>query len=325
MKRKQFISTAFLSTAGLTLVDNLFARNHYNNPFESDSRLGRSNERMKVCVFSKQLQWLNYTDMAEAVAEMGYDGIDLTVRAKGHVLPERVETDLPMAVEAARKAGIKIMMISTDINDAEEPKTEKILKTAAANGIHFYRTNGINYKNDLEMPANLEKIKKNFIGLAALNEKYGLNSFYLNHSGEGFGSSIWDLWYAIKDLDSRFIGSQYDIKHASIAAPYSWTTGFKLIHNFIQSMVVRDFSWENNGGAWGVKSMPIGDGLVDFKKFFDLVKQYRIPGPLCVMCDYNLGGAENGAMTLTIPGKSVLDAMKKDLLKLKVYLESADL
>src|SRR5205814_8116826 len=57
-------------------------------------------ERLKIHIFSKHLQFLNYHDMAEAAAEMGFDGIDLTVRPSGHVLTERVETDMPKAVEA---------------------------------------------------------------------------------------------------------------------------------------------------------------------------------------------------------------------------------
>jgi hypothetical protein len=55
-------------------------------------------------VFSKCLQWLDYPGMAGITAEAGFDGVDLTVRAGGHVLPERVEEDLPKAVEAAEPA-----------------------------------------------------------------------------------------------------------------------------------------------------------------------------------------------------------------------------
>jgi hypothetical protein len=33
--------------------------------------------------------------MAKAATEIGFDGVDLTVRPKGHVLPDNVEKDLP--------------------------------------------------------------------------------------------------------------------------------------------------------------------------------------------------------------------------------------
>jgi len=48
-----------------------------------------------ICVFSKHLQWLDFREMASAAREIGFDGIDLTVRPGGHVDPARVVEDLP--------------------------------------------------------------------------------------------------------------------------------------------------------------------------------------------------------------------------------------
>ena len=327
MKRKKFISNAMLTAAGLSL-GKIVHSSQPTRPLISEMGdvKGRNvAEKMKICLFSKQLQWLNYDDMARAVADMGYDGIDLTVRPGGHVLPQDVERDLPKAVEAAEKSGVKIIMISTDISEANGANTEKVLKTAAALKIHYYRTNGFAYQKELDILANLDNIRTRFTGIAAINKKYGLHSDYLNHSDEGFGAAIWDLWEAIKDLDPVCVGSQFDIKHATIDGPYSWPVVFKLIHKYIGTMVIRDFTWEKSSGKWIIRPMPIGEGVVDFAKYFDLVKQYNVPGPISVMCDYELGGAENGARTLTIAKEKILTAMKHDLEKLKTYLSAAGL
>lgn len=327
MKRKDFIRASLVASAGLSLPMSAFVNLKKSQESNKDPEPVKmpDQEKMKICIFSKQLQWLNYQDMAYSVAEMGYDGIDLTVRADGHVVPDNVERDLPKAVEAASRAGIKILMISTDISDANDAKTERILKIAADLNIHYYRTNGLNYQKALDIPANLEIIRKKFSGLAEINKKHGVHSDYLNHSGDGFGSSIWDLWLTLKELDPRYIGSQYDIKHATIAGAFSWPVNLKLIHKYVETMVIRDFRWEKNADTWEIKPVPIGEGMVDFKKYFGLVKEYQIKGPISLMCDYDLGGAENGARSLKIPKSDVLKAMKKDLFALKNYLKSADL
>jgi sugar phosphate isomerase/epimerase len=323
MTRKNFLTSSFLTSAGLTLQLTGLAK---PNIFSNDSLKPIGNEKIKICIFSKQLQWMNYQEMAAAVANMGYDGIDLTVRKGGHVLPERVAEDLPKAVEAANKAGIKILMISTEIEDAKNPLSEKIIKTASSLGIRNYRLQGINYQKDLDIPANLEIIRSKYAGLAALNKKYNIRCDYLNHSGEGFGASIWDLWLTIKDLDPNYIGSQFDIKHSTIAGAYSWPIDFKLIHNYVRTMCVRDFYWDRkNNNTWEIQPAPLGTGMVDFKKYFGLIKQYGIRGPICVMQDYPLGGAEEGAKTLKIPSKDVLAAMKRDLDVLKTLLKEHEL
>jgi L-ribulose-5-phosphate 3-epimerase len=71
-----------------------------------------------IHIFSKHLQFLNYKDMAEAAKEIGFDGIDLTVRPKGHVLPERIEDDLPLALEAMEKVGFSPLLMATAVESA---------------------------------------------------------------------------------------------------------------------------------------------------------------------------------------------------------------
>ena len=314
MTRKDFISSSAVVTAGLVL------------PLTSlGNVISKPVEKMKICIFSKQLQWLNYDDMASAVAEMGFDGIDLTVRTNGHVQPERVTEELPRAVEAANRSGIKILMISTDIQDAKTPHADAILKTASSLGIRYYRSGGLNYKKGVDIAENLDQIKARFTSLAGLNKKYGLHSDYLNHSGEGFGATLWDLWLSLKDLDPKYVGSQFDVKHASIDGPFSWPVTFRLLHKYIKTLCIRDFRWEKKDDTWDIQPVPLGEGMVDFKKYFTVIKQFQITGPISLMCDYDLGGAQNGEKKLSKPGSEVLKAMKADLKSLQRFLTEAGL
>ena len=74
-------------------------------------------DSISVNLFSKHLQFLNYNDMAAAASEIGFDGLDLTLRPKGHVLPERVVDDLPKAAEAMSKYGMLPNMFTTNVWD----------------------------------------------------------------------------------------------------------------------------------------------------------------------------------------------------------------
>jgi hypothetical protein len=75
-------------------------------------------QKLKICVFSKHFQWTNVKEAAAIARDIGFDGVDLTVRADGHVLPEQVESDLPKAVEIVRNAGLEVPMITTGIATA---------------------------------------------------------------------------------------------------------------------------------------------------------------------------------------------------------------
>ena len=67
--------------------------------------------------------------MTESTAKTEFNGVDLSVHPNGHVLPEKVEEDLPKAAEACKKTGIEIVMMSTAIGDVAQSTKEKLLRT----------------------------------------------------------------------------------------------------------------------------------------------------------------------------------------------------
>jgi sugar phosphate isomerase/epimerase len=282
-------------------------------------------DAFKLSVFSKNLQWLNYQEMATLVAEMGFDGIDLTVRPGGHVLPEKVTEDLPRAVDIIRKAGLNVYMITTAIQDAKEPYAEAILKTAGGLGIRHYRLGWFNYKDDKSIEDNLAIFESQLGSIAVMNKKYSIYGEYQNHSGRYFGASIWDLHAVLKKINSPWVGSQYDILHATVEGANAWPIGFKLLSPYVKSLDIKDFEWLKKDGKPIAEEVPVGMGIVDYKAFLAQVKQQKLSVPLSAHFEYELGGAENGATTLTVPKEQVVAAMKRDCQKIREMLKSAGL
>lgn len=311
--RRDFITKSILATAGASLTLNSTAGTNSHTIAQQSEIIGANS----ISIFSKNLHWLNYEDMADAVSKMGFDGVDLTVRPEGHVLPERVTTDLPKAVEVIRKAGLKVHMITTAINNPDDANTEPILKTAGSLGIPYYRMGWINYDDKVSMDDNLSNIRTKMKKLAALNKKYSIHGDYQNHAGANFGSPTWDLWMILKDLDPKWIGCQYDVRHAMVEGANSWPLALKLLKSHIRTMDIKDYIWSKNEKGWRAETVPLGEGMVDFKKFFGLLKQHQIQGAFSLHYEFPLGGAENGAKTITIPKEDVFSAMKKDLSALR--------
>jgi len=275
--------------------------------------------KLSISIFSKNLHWLNYKDMAKLAAKMGFDGIDLTVRPKGHVLPEKVKTDLPLAVEAIRNEGLEVFTITTDIKAADEKYTTDVLKTASALGIKNYRMGWYPYPSDGDPAASIAQFKKQLAALAVLNERYNIHGDYQNHTGL-FGGSLWDLWLAIKDLDPKWIGCQFDVRHATVDGAKAWPNGFKLLYRHIGSMPIKDFYWLKENEKWITRNVPLGEGMVDFKQYFQLLKKYNIVKPISLHYEYPLGGAESGATKLTMSEQEVIRHMEADLKTLKSWL-----
>jgi len=323
--RRDFIAKTALATTGISAALNSLANADHRNATSESARMTEAPGAFTINIFSKNLHWLDYSAMASAVAGMGFEGIDLTVRPDGHVLPERVSEDLPKAVEIIRKAGLNVYMITTSISSADDPFAESILKTAGSLGIAYYRTGWIPYDEKRSMVDNLKTIQSRLTQLAALNKKYAIRGQYQNHSGANFGAPLWDLWTVLKEIDSPWMGSQYDILHATVEGANSWPLGLNLLKSYIGTIDIKDFYWTKKEGKWHSETTPLGQGMVDLKKYFNLLKEYTIRGPVSIHYEYPLGGAENGAKVLTIKKEEVLAAMKRDLVTVKQLLSEVGL
>jgi sugar phosphate isomerase/epimerase len=267
----------------------------------------------KVHLFSKHLQWLDYGPMAETAAGIGFDGIDLTVRPKGHVLPENVERDLPRAVAAIREAGLVADRITIAATDPDDPLTLKILETAASLDIGIYRMGWLKYDRDRPIPEQLDAYRAQMEKLALLNERLGIHGAYQNHVGTGVGSPVWDAWLLVKDLDPRWLGIRYDVRHAMAEGIRSWEVGLQLVAPHVRSLDIKDFEWIKKDGEWTVESVPLGEGAVRFPYYFELLEKWKVEADMTLHLEYPLGGADKGRSELTIPPAEVTAAMRQDL------------
>lgn len=315
--RRDFIIQSALTAGALSIGLNAQAK------ITKPGKTAAGANALKIAVFSKNLHWLGYEEMAIEAAAMGFDGIDLTVRPNGHVLPERVEQDLPKAVNIIRKHGLEVNMITTAITDATDPFTERILKTASQAGIKYYRLGWFTYDNTISIPDNIKNFHNTFLQLQKLNVQYNIHGDYQNHAGESFGSPVLDLSMAFAGINPSLIGCQYDIRHATVEGANSWPIGLNLVKDYIKTINIKDFKWAKTDGQWKEQNVPLGEGMVNFKKYFELLRSYQFNGPICIHYEYPLGGAENGDKKITIAREKVFESMRKDLKMLKLWLTEA--
>lgn len=312
--RREFIVKSAVTAAILPTLPNLILKSHARTS---------ASEFPKIHIFSKHLQFLNYQNMAEVAASLGFDGVDLTVRPNGHVNPENVEADLPKAVAELKKVGFSPLLMTTAVEDRDNPVDHKLLTTAAKEGIKYYRMNWYRFIEGKTIPQSITEFRNKMTGLSQLNKELGLISCYQNHSGRMVGASVWEIWEMLKNSDQAYSGTQYDIRHATVEGGLSWPTGLNLIRPTIKTIVLKDFMWEKKNGKWGVTSTPLGEGMVDFKSYFGLLKQFKLEVPVSLHLEYPLGGAESGATKLSVDKQVVFDAMKRDLAKVKELWETA--
>lgn len=282
--------------------------------------------RLKVAIFSKHLRFLEGEELARGAAEIGFDGVDLAVRAGGHVEPARVSQDLPPLLKRLRAHGLEVPMITSGIVDAATPYAENVLRTISELGIRHYRWGGFKYDPVRPIPEQLAAFKPRVAKLAELNAKYQVGAMFHTHSGINLvGAPIWDLYILLKDFDPQVVGVNYDIGHATIEGGLGgWIDSLRVTGPYLRGVAVKDFRWEKDAkGAWKARWTPLGQGMVKLRQFLEMLARSAFKGPTQLHFEYPLGGAESGRARLNMPRSQVFAAMKRDLEYLRESAESA--
>ncbi|HYM09513.1 MAG TPA: sugar phosphate isomerase/epimerase family protein [Bryobacterales bacterium] len=245
-----------------------------------------SAERPMLCLFSKHLPKLNYAELGAQVKKFGFDGVDLTVRPQGHVLPERAAADLPRAVETLRDHGLHVPMITTALTSAAHPTARPILSTAAGLKVPFYKLGYWKYAHR-DTETVLAAVTRDVHGLFDLSKEYGIVAGFHNHSGDNVGAALWDIRSIIAGLDPRWIGYYFDPCHATAEGGVDgWEISLRMAAPRLKMVALKDFYWAKQNGQWKMTMCPMGEGMVQWSKVFSILAAARFTGPISQHLEY---------------------------------------
>lgn len=289
-----------------------------------------------LTLYSISLQWADYDEAADTAAKAGWPAIGWTVRGGGHVLPENVVRDLPKAVAAAKKAGLQVPIIVTPIRDAESPYAEAYLDTMSKLGLRYYQAPTLaqyDYTKDLQ--PQLEVWKPRIEQLAKLNEKYGTTAVYHVEGGAGnIGGGAWDLWLVVKDFDTKYVGMDLDLGHATMkGGPEVWEV-IRFAHKNILSIASKDIRWAQKTDTaqgprrsdpsedwpWTAEYVVPGTGMVNFKAAFEYMKAIGFAGSFLHYTEYfvSVPGAKQPVSLLRpnvpkeVPKELYISSLRRD-------------
>ena len=285
----------------------------------------------KVDIYSRHLQWLRTGDEVGAAArEMGYDGVDITVRPyPGHVDPARVKQDLPPFVRAVRSHGVMVRAITCPIADVSSPHAEEILDTAAGLDIRHYWWGSFQYGKGQPIMPQLDALKPRVAKLAVLNAKYGMTAMYHTYGGEHtvgdkvmVGGPMWDLLYVLKDFDPKLVGLHYDSCHMTNAGGFrTWELNLRLAGSYVRGVSMKDSLQEKAAdGHWFPHYMPLGRGNVELTRMMSVLREINFDGPIEIQPEHMKGAAGEGMDKLEEPRGETLKIMQEDLRVLRAAM-----
>jgi sugar phosphate isomerase/epimerase len=297
MKRRAFLECSALAWAA------------FSAPVSFAAEAGAA--RHPRAVFTKFLEGLSFDELAERVSTLGVAGLEAPIRGGGHIEPKDVPEMLPEFVKALGRKNLKVLILSSDINEVDAGgKAEAVLRAAAGQGIKRYRLAHFKYDLGKSIEAQLVEIRAKLKDLADLNKELGIQGQYQNHRGNNYvGAPVWDILSVLEGIDPAHLGMAFDFAHATVEGSNAWELNFRRAVPHVVSVYFKDYRLD--GGRWN--ACPLGEGMVNAKAGELVGELLPAATPVSLHIEYIGGNGE--ART-----ERIFEAMKKDLATLDKWL-----
>ena len=204
------------------------------------------------------------------------------------MLPEHAQADLVRAVLAVTDAGLDVPVFTTSITSPGDPNLRLILGIGNFMGVPLFRPGIWKYNGATGIEARLAQVQGEIAGLASVAWGSAMAMCLRNAAGDNVGSAVWDTNFMIRGMDPQWVGYAFDPGSAAAAGGVEggWLA-LRLALPRLKMVTLNDFNWtKDTGGAWKAVPCPMGEGMVDWSRFFATLARAKFTGPLSIEMGY---------------------------------------
>lgn len=264
-----------------------------------------------ITVFTKPWKELEISALADLIADLGFNGIELPVRPGFQVEPDTIEDTLPHAADVFRQRGLTIYSVAGDMD-------LKTARACASAGVPVLRTM-LKITPDKSYMEHVDAFRALCQELGEVLDGSGTTIGLQNHCDEFVTSAI-GLIHAIDPLPQSQVSAVLDMGHTGldgeleeIAIDIAWPR-LSLV-NLKNAVRFEDGKDRHGATIWNRTWVPGREGYTSWQRVMSELGKRNYELPICITCEYK--DAERKGLS----GNDVIPPLKDDLKFLKDLIE----
>jgi hypothetical protein len=240
-----------------------------------------------LCVFSRSLAKVPYFQIGDIAAQMGFEGIDLTVMIGGHVDPRVTNVDLIRAFESIRSSNLEVPMITTSITSIADNTCYPVMYLSGHSQVPLFRMGLWGYDDATPVRQRIFMAQRDLMQVVSLAQRCDICAMIPNHAGPYVGEATWDAQSVLEPIDPKWAGHMFDVGEATIeGGAGGWEAALRVALPRLKAVSLQDFYWDKQGAQWYPRKCPLGEGMVDWPKFFTILAAAKFVGPISIAMEY---------------------------------------
>ncbi|HVV47653.1 MAG TPA: TIM barrel protein [Bryobacteraceae bacterium] len=258
---------------------------------EEIAKRRKDRTRPMLCVYSGCFAKLPVALLPETVSGMGFEGVDLTVMPGGHVDPSKYMVQMDRAFQMFQDASLEVPMISTTYTSASQPFAYQVFYVSAEFGARFCKLGAWPPPNTVpgQNPAFRAAILRADLNqLAASSLQCRITSLIPNHADSYPGRSMTELDALMPAAGRAVLGYCFDPAQSVIESrsPNGWESELRAALPRLGAISLADAAIPKDEPDAAPAPCPLGEGAIDWKKFFSILKEANFRGPISLRQDY---------------------------------------
>lgn len=266
----------------------------------------------RLTVFSKPwTEEVGIEQLADIVAGLGLDGVELAVRPEYQVTPADIEAGLPRAAKIFRERGLFIGSVAADTD-------EKTIAACGEAGVPIIRI-CVGIDMTIGYRASEEKLRRGFDALIPALDKHGVAIGVQNHCDFMVGSAI-GLMHLIEQYDPKHVCAVLDPAHCAVdGEPPAMALDIVWSHlgmiNFKSAAHWRVNGPDEEEARWKVIWTTAQHSGYSWRTMVAELRKRGYPGTICLPAEYS-----NTDFNGQLMGNDAIAPLTKDIAYLKKLL-----
>lgn len=245
---------------------------------------------MKFALFSKFMRGLSIEEVASKTRALGLSAVEFPVRGEFECNLENVGKTLPSVAKRLHTAGVEIVVVASDIKEADRKEGDYLYEACREAGAPFVRP-GYWIVDGLDYWEKYDRAVRQLGFLQKLSEKHGVKTLVHVHSGKILSANCAMTYMLVKDCDPRYVGVYFDPAHIA-ADGEDYEMGLGIIRKYLSGVAIKNCCYVQtgessvNGTQWGLRWVSARTGLVPWGKVLQLLKDIDYNGFFCFHAEY---------------------------------------
>lgn len=237
-------------------------------------------------IFIKPWKSLSIQEVGKKIKSLGFDAVELPIRAGFACEPETVVHDLPKAAREFKSMGVELLGVTAE-NALDD---EKFYAACAEAGVTQNRI--MIRTGDMSYWEAEKEARRQLDAALPLCEQYDLRIGIQNHKGRFIASSAIGLYHLLKDYDPNIIGAVWDPAHNALEGEEP-ELALDIIAEYIHFINLKNGYWQRTNGPetreaeWRVHWTSGRHGRASWARVARKLKAINYSGPFCFSAEYS--------------------------------------